>query len=74
MAEELRSPENRQLVIAVLTALAIGFADVATNHEPTPHNLPIVVLGAYALIGFVAAIVITRLKAAAAGRARAQPA
>ena len=52
MAEELRSPENRQLVIAVLTALAIGFADVATNH----------------------AIVITRLKAAAAGRARAQPA
>ena len=34
----------------------------------------IVVLGAYAVIGFVAGIVITRLKAAAAARAPAQPA
>ena len=43
------SPENRNLLIVVAGLLAIAFAfvasNVAANHQPEPHNLPVGIVG-----------------------------
>lgn len=43
------SPENRSLLIVVAIVLAIAFAfvasNVAANHQPEPHNLPVGIVG-----------------------------
>jgi hypothetical protein len=43
------SPDNRKLAIALVLVLAIVFAfvgsNVATNHAPTPHDMPVGLVG-----------------------------
>ena len=43
------SPENRSLLIVVAVVLAIAFAfvvsNVAANHQPEPHSLPVGIVG-----------------------------
>jgi hypothetical protein len=43
------SPDNRKLLVASLGVLVAGFAlvasNVAANHSPKPHRLPIGIIG-----------------------------
>lgn len=52
------SPENRNLVIALAGVLAVVFifviANVAANHEPKPHHLPVGVVGPPQLVSATA--------------------
>jgi hypothetical protein len=52
------SPENRKLVIALAGVLAVVFifvsANVAANHDPKPHDLPVGVVGPPRLVGATA--------------------
>jgi hypothetical protein len=52
------SPENRKLVIALVGVLAVVFifvsSNVAANHEPRPHDLPIGAVGPPQLVSATA--------------------
>jgi hypothetical protein len=52
------SPENRNLVVVTAGVVAIVFAfvtsNVAANHEPEPHNLPVGIVGSPQVIDPVA--------------------
>jgi hypothetical protein len=53
------SPENRSLLFALAAVLAIAFAfvssNVAANHHPKPHDLPVGVVGTPPEVGAVTA-------------------
>jgi hypothetical protein len=57
-AREALSPENRKLAIALAGVLAVVFifvsSNVAANHDPKPHNLPIGVVGPPQLVSATA--------------------
>jgi hypothetical protein len=52
------SPQNRRLVIVLLGVLAVVFifvsSNVAANHQPRPHNLPVGVVGSPRLVSATA--------------------
>jgi hypothetical protein len=58
-ASPVLSPDNRRLLIALMGVLALVFAfvasNVAANHQPKPHNLPVGVVGPPQAAGAVAA-------------------
>ena len=40
------SPENRSLlIVAIVLAIAFVASNVAANHQPEPHNLPVAIVG-----------------------------
>jgi hypothetical protein len=52
------SPENRRLLIALGAVVAVVFAfvgsNVAANHEPKPHDLPVAIIGSPQEVGALA--------------------